>query len=123
MNPSMWSQALRADPACIGKDEWEAPGRHRQVADRGPAAGGLVLIMTFISAAIAGASSGAFRDGRFNLGLWALLTDLCQAKCDVHRSGQFRCLWRKVKAPSQRKPCCPALRISISVLSANPSST
>jgi 1,4-dihydroxy-2-naphthoate polyprenyltransferase len=68
MNIAMWGKALRTIPR-ISKDEWNALDIVSKflIASR---AG--VLILTFISAGIAGLL--ALRDGRFNLGLWLLLT-------------------------------------------------
>lgn len=67
MNPSMWSQALRIIPR-ISKDEWN---RLDVISKWLIATRAAVLIMTFISAAIAGLF--AIRDDKFNLGLWVLL--------------------------------------------------
>jgi 1,4-dihydroxy-2-naphthoate polyprenyltransferase len=68
MNVSMWGKALRVIPR-LSKEEWNGLDVISKwlVATRSA-----VLIMTFISSAIAGIL--AFRDGRFSLGLWLLLT-------------------------------------------------
>jgi 1,4-dihydroxy-2-naphthoate polyprenyltransferase len=68
MNVSMWGKALRVIPR-LTKDEWRGLDVISKwlVATRSA-----VLVMTFISAAIAGIL--AFRDGHFNLGLWLLMT-------------------------------------------------
>jgi len=63
----MWSQALRIIPR-ISKDEWN---RLDVISKWLIATRAAVLIMTFISAAIAGLF--AIRDDKFNLGLWVLL--------------------------------------------------
>jgi 1,4-dihydroxy-2-naphthoate octaprenyltransferase len=68
MNPSMWAQALRIIPR-LDKDEWE---RLDVVSKWLIATRAAVLIMTFISAAIAGIF--AFRDGHFNFWSWSLVT-------------------------------------------------
>jgi 1,4-dihydroxy-2-naphthoate octaprenyltransferase len=67
MNISMWAKALRTIPR-LDKAEWDGLDLVSKwlVASR---AG--VLVITFISAAVAGLL--AFRDGRFNLGLWLLM--------------------------------------------------
>jgi len=68
MNPSMWAKALRIIPR-LDKDEWD----HLDVISKWLiATRAAVLIMTFISAAIAGIF--AFADGQFNFGLWLLAT-------------------------------------------------
>ena len=68
MNVSMWGKALRVIPR-ISKDEWDGLDVISRWLISTRAA---VLIMTFISAAIAGIF--ALRDGNFNLGSWLLLT-------------------------------------------------
>jgi 1,4-dihydroxy-2-naphthoate octaprenyltransferase len=67
MNISMWAKALRTIPR-LSKDEWDGLDLVSKwlVASR---AG--VLVITFISAGVAGLL--AFREGRFNLGLWLLM--------------------------------------------------
>ena len=68
MNPSMWAKALRIIPR-LDKDEWD----HLDVISKWLiATRAAVLIMTFISAAIAGIF--AFANGQFNFGLWLLVT-------------------------------------------------
>jgi len=67
VNGAMWGKALRIIPR-LSKDEWT---KLDVVAKWLIATRAAVLIMTFISAAIAGIF--AFRDGKFNLGLWVLL--------------------------------------------------
>ena len=67
MNPSMWARALRIIPR-LDKDEWE---RLDVIAKWLIATRAAVLIMTCISAAIAGIF--AFRDGQFSFGLWLLV--------------------------------------------------
>ncbi|OIO98456.1 MAG: prenyltransferase [Anaerolineae bacterium CG2_30_64_16] len=67
MNISMWVKALRVIPR-LDKGEWEGLDVISKWLISTRAA---VLIMTFISAAIAGIL--AYRDGAFNWGLWALL--------------------------------------------------
>ena len=68
MNVAMWGKALRVIPR-LEKDEW----RRLDVVSRWLiSTRAAVLIMTFISAAIAGIL--AFGAGRFNLGPWLLLT-------------------------------------------------
>ena len=67
MNVAMWAQALRIIPR-LSKDEWD---RLDVVARWLIATRAAVLIMTFISAAIAGIF--AFRNGEFHLGRWLLL--------------------------------------------------
>ena len=67
MNFKMWLKALRVIPR-ITKEEWE----ELDVISRWLiATRAAVLIMTFLSAAIAGMY--AWKDGMFNLGRWALL--------------------------------------------------
>jgi 1,4-dihydroxy-2-naphthoate octaprenyltransferase len=68
MNVSMWGKALRVIPR-LTKDEWRGLDIISKwlVATRSA-----VLVMTFISAAIAGIL--AFRAGHFNLGPWLLMT-------------------------------------------------
>jgi 1,4-dihydroxy-2-naphthoate polyprenyltransferase len=68
MNPSMWARALRIIPR-LDKDEWD---RLDVISKWLIATRAAVLIMTFISAAIAGIF--AFADGQFNFGLWLLVT-------------------------------------------------
>ena len=68
MNPSMWAKALRIIPR-LDKDEWD---RLDVISKWLIATRAAVLIMTFISAAIAGIF--AFADGQFNFGLWLLVT-------------------------------------------------
>lgn len=67
MDVTMWSKALRIIPR-LSKEEWD---RLDVIARWLIATRAAVLIMTFISAAIAGIF--ALRDGMFNLGSWALL--------------------------------------------------
>lgn len=67
MNSSMWLKALRVIPR-IDKAEWDALDIISRWLISTRAA---VLIMTFISAALAGIF--AWRDGEFHLGRWALL--------------------------------------------------
>lgn len=64
----MWGRALQVIPR-LQKDEWN---RLDLISKWLIASRGAVLIMTFISAAIAGIF--AYRDGRFNLLSWLLLT-------------------------------------------------
>jgi len=68
MNVAMWGKALRVIPR-LSKEEWSALDIISKwlVATRSA-----VLIITFISSAIAGLL--ALRAGMFNLGLWLLLT-------------------------------------------------
>lgn len=68
MNLAMWGRALRGIPR-LSKEEWRAldPIARWLVATRAA-----VLVMTFTSAAIAGLL--AWRDGRFDAGLWTLMT-------------------------------------------------
>jgi 1,4-dihydroxy-2-naphthoate octaprenyltransferase len=67
VNLAMWGKALRVIPR-IEKDEWKRlDGISRWLI----AARAAVLIMTFLSAAIAGIL--AFQAGRFHLGAWLLL--------------------------------------------------
>jgi 1,4-dihydroxy-2-naphthoate octaprenyltransferase len=68
MNPSMWLKALRVIPR-IDKDEWEKLDVLSKWLISTRAA---VLIMTFLSAALAGIF--AARVGQFNFGLWLLVT-------------------------------------------------
>jgi 1,4-dihydroxy-2-naphthoate octaprenyltransferase len=67
MNIAMWGKALRVIPR-ITHEEWDGLDIISRwlIATRAA-----VLIMTFISAALAGIF--AYRDGHFNLGLWLLL--------------------------------------------------
>lgn len=67
MNFKMWGQALRIIPR-ITREEWD---RLDIISRWLIATRGAVLIMTFISAAIAGIL--AFQDGKFHLGYWLLL--------------------------------------------------
>ena len=67
MNVAMWAKALRVIPR-ITKDEWD----HLDVISKWLiSTRAAVLIMTFISAAIAGLL--AARAGMFDLGRWLLL--------------------------------------------------
>jgi len=68
MNVAMWIRALRVIPR-IDKAEWDAldPISHWLIAARGA-----VLVITFISAGIAGLL--AVRDGAFDPLLWTLMT-------------------------------------------------
>ncbi|MCC6148085.1 MAG: prenyltransferase [Anaerolineaceae bacterium] len=68
MNPGLWIKALRVIPR-ISKEEWEKLDLISKLLVSSRAA---VVVMTFISAAIAGLL--ALRDGRFDLGRWLLLT-------------------------------------------------
>ncbi|MGQ9491412.1 MAG: prenyltransferase [Anaerolineae bacterium] len=68
MNPNMWAQALRIIPR-LNKEQWD---RLDFLSKWLIATRAAVLVMTFISAAIAGIF--AFRDGQFHLGRWLLLT-------------------------------------------------
>jgi 1,4-dihydroxy-2-naphthoate octaprenyltransferase len=67
MNVAMWVKALRVIPR-ITKDEWKGLD---VIARWLIATRSVVLIMTFISAAISGVL--AFQAGHFNLGLWLLV--------------------------------------------------
>lgn len=67
MNPAMWLKALRVIPR-ISKDEWDQLDILSRWLISTRAA---VLIMTFLSAAIAGIL--AFQQGMFDLGRWVLL--------------------------------------------------
>ena len=67
MNVGMWWKAVRVIPR-IDKEEWQ---RLDVVARWLISTRAAVLLMTFISAALAGLF--ALRDGQFNLGRWALL--------------------------------------------------
>jgi len=68
MNVSMWAKAINVIPR-VSKEEWDA----LDVVSRWLiATRSAVLVMTFISAAIAGLL--AARDGRFDLPLWLLVT-------------------------------------------------
>jgi 1,4-dihydroxy-2-naphthoate octaprenyltransferase len=67
MNVAMWRKALQVIPR-ISKEEWENLDIISKWLISSRAA---VLIMTFISAAIAGIL--AFQHGQFNFGLWLLL--------------------------------------------------
>lgn len=67
MNVGMWRKALQIIPR-ISKEEWD----HLDVISKWLiSTRAVVLIMTFISAAIAGIL--AFQHGKFNLGYWVLL--------------------------------------------------
>ena len=68
MNPSMWLKALRVIPR-IDKDEWNELDIISKWLISTRAA---VLIMTFLSAALAGIF--AARVGQFDFGLWLLIT-------------------------------------------------
>jgi len=68
MNPSMWLKALRVIPR-INKDEWNALDVISKWLISTRAA---VLVMTFLSAALAGIFTA--RVGQFNFGLWILVT-------------------------------------------------
>jgi 1,4-dihydroxy-2-naphthoate octaprenyltransferase len=68
MNVAMWGRALRIIPR-IEKDDWD---RLDYVSKWLIATRAAVLIMTFISAAIAGIL--ALSDGQFHFGRWVLLT-------------------------------------------------
>ena len=67
MNVKMWRKALQVVPK-IDKNEWDGLDIISKwlIATRS-----VVLVMTFLSAAIAGIF--AFRDGSFNIGTWMLL--------------------------------------------------
>ena len=67
MNPAMWLKALRVIPR-ITKDEWDRLDILSRWLISTRAA---VLVMTFLSAAIAGIL--AFQQGMFDLGRWVLL--------------------------------------------------
>jgi 1,4-dihydroxy-2-naphthoate octaprenyltransferase len=67
MNIAMWRKALQVIPR-ITKDEWD---RLDVISKWLISTRAAVLIMTFISAAIAGIL--AFQHGKFDLGLWLLL--------------------------------------------------
>ncbi len=68
MNVAMWVKALRVIPR-ISKDEWDG----LDVVSRWLiATRSAVLVITFIPAALAGLL--AWRAGKFDLGLWALVT-------------------------------------------------
>jgi 1,4-dihydroxy-2-naphthoate octaprenyltransferase len=68
MNVSMWAKALQVIPR-ISKEEWN----HLDVISKWLiSTRAAVLIMTFISSAVAGIL--AFQHGSFNLGLWVLVT-------------------------------------------------
>ena len=68
VNVAMWVQALRIIPR-LSRDEW---ARLDIVSRFLVAARGAVLVITFISAGVAGLL--AVRDGGFDAGLWALAT-------------------------------------------------
>lgn len=98
MNASMWLKALRVIPR-IDKAEWDALDIISRWLISTRAA---VLIMTFISAALAGIF--AWRDGSFHLGRWVLLViglifahatnnlinDLTDYKRGVDKNNYFR---------------------------------
>jgi 1,4-dihydroxy-2-naphthoate octaprenyltransferase len=98
MNAGMWLKALRVIPR-IDKVEWDSLDIISRWLISTRAA---VLIMTFISAALAGIF--AWRDGNFHLGRWALLTvglifahatnnlinDLTDHKRGVDKNNYFR---------------------------------
>jgi len=98
MNASMWLKALRVIPR-IDKAEWDSLDIISRWLISTRAA---VLIMTFISAALAGIF--AWRDGSFHLGRWALLVvglvfahatnnlinDLTDYKRGVDKNNYFR---------------------------------
>ncbi|MGH2523023.1 MAG: prenyltransferase, partial [Anaerolineales bacterium] len=68
MNISMWGKAIQGIPR-VSKEEW----RGLDIISKWLiAARGGVLVITFISAGIAGLL--AFREGKFNFGLWLLMT-------------------------------------------------
>jgi 1,4-dihydroxy-2-naphthoate octaprenyltransferase len=68
MNTSMWVKALQVIPR-ISKEEW---GKLDVVSKWLIITRSAVLIITFISAAIAGIL--AYREGKFDLGLWLIMT-------------------------------------------------
>jgi 1,4-dihydroxy-2-naphthoate octaprenyltransferase len=68
MNVAMWAKALQVIPR-ISKEEWN---RLDVISKWLISTRAAVLIMTFISSAIAGIL--AFQHGAFNLGLWILVT-------------------------------------------------
>jgi 1,4-dihydroxy-2-naphthoate octaprenyltransferase len=68
MNIAMWGKALQVIPR-ISKDEWNALD---VISKWLIAARGAVLIITFIPAVMVGLL--AWRDGRFDWGLWLLMT-------------------------------------------------
>jgi 1,4-dihydroxy-2-naphthoate polyprenyltransferase len=68
MNVAMWAKALQVIPR-ISKDEWN---RLDVISKWLISTRAAVLIMTFISSAIAGIL--AYQHGAFNLGLWVLIT-------------------------------------------------
>lgn len=68
MNVGMWLQALRVIPR-LSRDEW---ARLDHISRWLVAARGAVLVITFISAGVAGLL--AIRDGGFDAGLWVLAT-------------------------------------------------
>ena len=67
MNVGMWQKALQVIPR-ISKEEWQ---RLDVISKWLISTRAAVLVMTFISAAIAGIL--AYQHGKFNLGLWLLL--------------------------------------------------
>ncbi|MEJ2706357.1 MAG: prenyltransferase, partial [Anaerolineales bacterium] len=68
MNVTMWRKALQVIPR-ISKDEWN----HLDVISKWLiSTRAAVLIMTFISAAVAGIL--AYQHAMFNLGMWLLMT-------------------------------------------------
>jgi 1,4-dihydroxy-2-naphthoate octaprenyltransferase len=68
MNPSMWRKALQVIPH-VSKEEWQKLDIISKWLISTRAA---VLIMTFLSGALAGIY--AIRDGQFNLWAWLLVT-------------------------------------------------
>ena len=68
MNFSMWRKALQVIPD-VSKDEWK---KLDVISKWLISTRGAVLIMTFISAAIAGIL--AYQQGQFNIWLWLLVT-------------------------------------------------
>ena len=68
MNVAMWGKALQVIPR-ISKEEWD---RLDVISKWLISTRAAVLIMTFISSAVAGIL--AFQNGHFNLGLWVLIT-------------------------------------------------
>jgi 1,4-dihydroxy-2-naphthoate polyprenyltransferase len=68
MNPSMWLKALQVIPH-VSNDEWK---KLDVISKWLISTRAVVLIMTFLSAAFAGIF--AFRDGKFDLLKWVLLT-------------------------------------------------
>ncbi len=68
MNIGMWGKALRIIPH-VSKDEWQ---RLDLVSKWLISTRAAVLVMTFLSGALAGIL--AFQNGKFDLGLWVLVT-------------------------------------------------